>query len=146
MNFIERFRRLLPGIWFGLLAAIAFIATPAAFGALDVAQAGLVVRKIFEWEAGLSLAFGLLTLVIERRVGLARHRESGASQFTTEMMLALGALFCTVGGYYGVQPAMEAARAGGSSGLTFGQLHALSMAFFSAKGLLVLALAWKATR
>ena len=146
MTFIERIRRLLPGIWFGLLTAIAFVATPAAFAALDVSQAGLVVRKIFEWEAGLSLAFGLLVLVIERRAGLARHRESGSSQFSVEMMLALGALFCTVAGYYGVQPAMQAARAGASSVLTFGQLHALSTAFFGAKGLLVLALAWKATR
>ena len=146
MKFVDTLRRLLPGIWFGLLAAIAFVATPAAFKALDVAQAGLVVRRIFEWEAGLSLAFGLLILVIERRAGLARHHQSGASQFSAEMMLAMGALFCTVAGYYGLQPMMEIARAGGASSLTFGQLHALSMAFFSAKGLLVLALAWKATR
>ena len=146
MTFIDRIRRLLPGIWFGLLAAIAFIATPAAFKALDVGQAGLVVRAIFEWEAGASLAFGMLILVAERRIGLTRHQSTGASQFSGEMTLALGTLFCTVAGYYGLQPMMEIARTGGQTSLSFGQLHALSMAFFGAKGLLVLALAWKALK
>ena len=146
MPFLDRFRRLLPGIWFGVLAAIAFVATPAAFRTLDVASAGLVARRIFEWESGLSLAFGVLILVIERRAGFARHLVSGVSQFSVEMMLALGALFCTVAGYYGLQPMMEIARAGGQTSLSFGQLHALSTAFFGAKGLLVLALAWKAAR
>ena len=146
MKFPETLRRLLPGIWFGVLAAIAFVATPAAFRTLDVASAGLVARRIFEWESGLSLAFGVLILVIERRAGFARHLESGVSQFSVEMMLALGALFCTVAGYYGLQPMMEIARAGGQTSLSFGQLHALSTAFFGVKGLLVLALAWKATR
>jgi hypothetical protein len=146
MTFIERIRRLLPGLWFGLLAAIAFVATPAAFRVLDVGAAGRVARTIFEWEAGASLGFGLLILVIERRAGLARHLATGASQFTAGMMLALGALFCTVAGYYGLLPMMEVARSGGQASLTFGQLHAISMAFFSAKGLLVLALAWRATR
>lgn len=146
MTFVDTLRKLLPGIWFGLLAAIAFIATPAAFKVLDVASAGLVARRIFEWEAGASLALGIVILMIERRAGFARHQSDGASQFSAEMMLVLGALFCTVAGYYGLQPMMEIARVGGPTSLSFGQLHALSMAFFSAKGLLVLALAWKATR
>jgi hypothetical protein len=129
-----------------VLLAIALIATPAASGALDKASFGAVARAIFAREAPASLVFGVLILVIERRDALARHMATGASQFSVEMMLAAGALLCTVAGYYGLQQMMELARSGAATALTFMQLHAISLAFFGAKGLLVLALAWKATR
>jgi hypothetical protein len=144
--FAEIMRRLLPGIWFGLLCCIAFVATPAGFAVLDHASAGALARRIFATEAPVSLAFGLLLLMIERRIGMARHQDTGASQFSVPMMLAAGTLLCTVAGYYGLLPMMEAARAGAATSLTFLQLHAISLAFFGIKGLLVLALAWKAAR
>ena len=146
MKFTESLRRLLPGLWFGVLLAIALIATPAASNSLDKASFGAVARAIFAREAPTSLIFGVLILVIERRDALARHMATGVTQFSTEMLLAAGALFCTVAGYYGLLPAMEQARLGGPTQLTFLQLHALSLAFFGLKGLLVLALAWRATR
>src|SRR5882757_6355588 len=93
--FSETLRRMLPGLWLGVLLAIALIATPAASIALDKASFGAVARAIFAREAP------------------ARHMTTGVSQFSTEMMLAAGALFCTVAGYYGLLPAMEQARAGG---------------------------------
>jgi len=145
-HFSERLRRLLPGVWFGLLLAIALIATPAANGTLDKASFGAVARAIFAREAPASLVFGVLILVIERRDALVRHLATGVSQFSLEMALAVGALFCTVAGYYGLEPMMEQARAGAAVPLTFLQLHAISLAFFGVKGLLVLALAWRATR
>ena len=146
MKFTESLRRLLPGLWFGVLLAIALIATPAASNSLDKASFGAVARAIFAREAPTSLVFGVLILVIERRDALARHMATGVSQFSPEMLLAAGALFCTVAGYYGLLPAMEQARLGGPTQLSFMQLHALSLAFFGLKGLMVLALAWKATR
>ena len=146
MKFTDTLRRLLPGVWFGLLLAIALISTPAASQALDKASFGAVVRVIFAREAATSLVLGMLILVIERRDALARHQATGVSQLSTQMLLALGAVFCTVAGYYGLLPAMEQARGGGATSLSFGQLHTLSLAFFGAKGLMVLALAWKATR
>ena len=146
MKFTESLRRLLPGLWFGVLLAIALIATPAASMSLDRASFGAVARAIFAREAPTSLIFGVLILVIERRDALARHMATGVTQFSTEMLLAAGALFCTVAGYYGLLPAMEQARAGAPTALSFLQLHALSLAFFGAKGLLVLALAWKALK
>ena len=146
MKFTESLRRLLPGLWFGVLLAIALIATPAASISLDKVSFGAVARAIFAREAPTSLIFGVLILVIERRDALARHMATGVTQFSTEMLLAAGALFCTVAGYYGLLPAMEQARLGGPTQLTFLQLHALSLAFFGLRGLLVLALAWKATR
>ena len=146
MKFTESLRRLLPGLWFGVLLAIALIATPAASNSLDKASFGAVARAIFAREAPTSLVFGVLILVIERRDALARHMATGVTQFSSEMLLAAGALFCTVAGYYGLLPAMEQARLGGPTQLSFLQLHALSLAFFGLKGLMVLALAWKATR
>jgi len=146
MRFTESLRRLLPGLWFGVLLAIALIATPAASNALDKASFGAVARAIFAREAPTSLVFGVLILVIERRDALARHMATGVTQFSSEMLLAAGALFCTVAGYYGLLPAMEQARLGGPTQLSFLQLHALSLAFFGLKGLMVLVLAWKATR
>ena len=145
-SFTESLRRLLPGLWFGVLLAIALIATPAASTALDKASFGAVARAIFAREAPTSLVFGVLILVIERRDALERHLATGVTQFSSEMMLAAGALFCTVAGYYGLLPALEQARLGGSARLSFMQLHALSLGFFGLKGLLVLALAWRATR
>lgn len=144
--FSETLRRLLPGIWFGLLLAIALIATPAASGTLDKASFGTVARAIFAREAPTSFILGLAILVIERRDALARHVATGVSQFSTEMTLAIAALFCTVAGYYGLQPMMEQARQGGAGTLTFVQLHAISLALFGVKALAVLALAWKAAR
>ena len=146
MKFTESLRRLLPGLWLGVLLAIALIATPAASNSLDKASFGAVARAIFAREAPTSLVFGVLILVIERRDALARHMATGVTQFSSEMLLAAGALFCTVAGYYGLLPAMEQARLGGPTQLTFLQLHALSLAFFGLKALLVLALTWKATR
>jgi len=146
MKFSESLRRLLPGVWFGVLLAIALIATPAASNSLDKASFGAVARAIFAREAPASLVLGVLVLVIERRDALARHLATGVSQFSSEMVLSVGALFCTVAGYYGLEPMMEQARAGAPTGLSFMQLHAISLAFFGAKGLAVLALAWKATR
>ena len=144
--FSESLRRLLPGVWFGVLLAIALIATPAASMSLDRASFGAVARAIFAREAPTSLILGVVLLVIERRDALARHMATGVSQFSTEMVLAIVALFCTVAGYYGLEPMMEQARSGAASSLTFMQLHAISLAFFGVKGLAVLALAWKATR
>jgi small-conductance mechanosensitive channel len=138
---MDRARRLIPGLWAGVLLCIALIATPAAFATLASHEAGRLVGRIFAQEAYLSLALGVAIVLLERRVaGSAK----GESRFTTAMVLALAAIFCTVFGYFGLQPMMEAARAG-QGNWTFGQLHGVSLAFFAAKLVAVAALAWRAT-
>ena len=144
-SFAERLRRLLPGVWLGLLASVV-LSTTAASAVLDKPGFGTLARAIFAREAPLSLALGLVLLMAERRAALIRHETTGATQFSTEMLLAVGALFCTVAGYYALEPLMAQARAGGPSALSFLQWHAVSLAFFGVKGLLVAGLAWKATR
>ena len=145
MKFAELLRKILPGVWFGLLAAIALL-TPAAFSVLGRQEAGVLARAVFALEAPASIVLGALLLVLERRSAWSRHLAHSTSQFSAEMMLVLGTLFCTVAGYYALEPQLEAARTGAATTWSFGQLHAASTAFFGFKGLLVLALAWRAAR
>ncbi|MBS0448436.1 MAG: DUF4149 domain-containing protein [Proteobacteria bacterium] len=133
----RRWQALLAGVWAGILLAIALIATPAPFATLPSADAGRVVGRIFAQEAYVSIVFALLIFFIERR-----RSGDGGPAFTTDVGLALGTLFCTVAGYFAIQPMLEAARAGHGP-WSFGALHAASVGFFALKGLLVLALAWR---
>jgi hypothetical protein len=140
---VERVRRLLPGLWAGLLLCVALVATPAPFAVLAQADAGRVAARILVQEAYVSLLLGALLLVLERTVARRDAAAGQGSQFSTGMVLALGTVFCTVTGYFAVQTQMPAARLG-QGALSFGQLHAVSALFFGIKGLLVLALAWRA--
>ena len=124
-----RLARLLPGLWAGLLLAIAAVAAPAAFAVLPPADAGRVVSRVFIQEAWASLLLAACLL------GWLRPRHA---------WLLWGTVACTLLGYFAVQPLMSAARAGQGM-LSFGQLHMISTAFFGLKTLLVLALAWRVT-
>ena len=140
----QRLRLLLPGLWAGMLLCLALLATPAPFAALAPADAGRVVARLLAQEAYLSLAFGVLLLGLDRLVARRTDSVGIGSQFSVGTVLCLGALFCTVAGYFALQPLMAAARAG-QGPLSFGQLHALSATFYIVKTGLVLALAWRAT-
>jgi Domain of unknown function (DUF4149) len=139
----ERLRLLVPGLWAGLLLTVALIATPAPFATLVQSEAGRVVARVLASEAYASLALGLAALVLERSAA-RRGAEQGGTQFTGGMALALGAIFCTVAGYFALQPRMGPARAG-QGPLSFGQLHAASAVFYLLKLALVATLAWRAT-
>jgi hypothetical protein len=139
----ERARRLLPGLWAGFLLCVALVATPAPFAVLVQADAGRVAARILVQEAYVSLLLGAVLLVLERAVARRVAAAGQGSQFSTGMVLALGTVFCTVLGYFAVQTQMPAARLG-QGPLSFGQLHAVSALFFGLKGVLVLALTWRA--
>jgi len=141
---LERARLLLPGLWAGWLLCVALLATPAVFAQLSGADAGRLVARMLAQDAYTSLAIGVGVLALERLAARKAVAAGEGRQFSIGMVLALGALFCTVAGYFGIQPLMPAARAGQGS-FSFGQLHAASAVFFVVKGLLVLALAWRAT-
>ena len=142
---IDTLRRLLPGLWAGWLICVAVLAAPAAFAVLASAEAGRVVGRMLAQEAYTSLALGLLLLILERLAARRSVTTASGTQFSVGMVLALGALFCTVAGYFAVQPMMADARAG-TGALGFGQLHAISAAFYVVKLGLVLMLAWRASR
>ena len=143
---LEKLQALLTALWGGLLLCIAFVATPSAFAVLERAQAGAYVARVFAIEAQVSLALGLVLMVIERRLARdAFEAGQGATQFSMRLLLPIVALFCTIAGYYGLQPLMADARAG-TGVASFAALHGVSLAFFGVKGLAVLALAWISLR
>ncbi|PZP31560.1 MAG: DUF4149 domain-containing protein [Roseateles depolymerans] len=141
-----RLQALLAALWGGFLLCVAFAAAPSAFAVLERSQAGLFVGRLFAVDAQVSVVAGLLLVLFARRQ-LRDQEDAGRAPrvFTAALLLPALALLCTVAGYYGLQPLMEAARHG-SGPLPFMTLHGISMAFFAVKGLAVLALAWLLSR
>ena len=142
MRVASRFATLIAGLWTGILVCIGAIAAPAAFATLARPDAGRFVNRLFEQDAYVSIALAVLLLAIERQRSRDASAAVNGSVFSANLMLLLGTLFCTVAGYFAVQPMLEGARAG-QSAISFGMLHAISAGFFVLKGLLVLALAWR---
>ena len=140
-----RWRALLSASWLGLLLTVAGIATPAAFTTLPTADAGRVAASVLAAEAYASLAIGALLALLERAHSRRVAAAGDGTQFGSGLLLALGALFCTVAGYFGVLPLMADARSGRGP-FSFGQLHAASTAFYAVKVVLVAMLAWRSTR
>ena len=134
---LESLRRLLPGLWAGGLLCLALIATPALFALLDKAQAVLVAARLLQAEAFTSLALGVVLLVLERLRARDAVVQRRGSQFSTGMVLALGALFCTVLGYFVMQPVMTLARSGETSFSPM-QAHVVSVVCYAIKTVLVL--------
>jgi Domain of unknown function (DUF4149) len=137
----HRWMVLLAAIWLGGLLCVAGIATPAGFAVLGPADGGRVAGRILASEAAISLVFGALILVAHRLRAKRAADIGDAVRFDAALGLTLGAIFCTVAGYYGVQPLMAEARSGRGT-LSFGQLHGISVAFFAIKVVLV---GWLAT-
>ena len=132
----------LAAAWAGVLACIALIAAPAAFAVLAAPDAGRFVARLFAQEAYFSLGIALLLFFIEQRRA-RRDAEAGlGSVLSTETILLLATIFCTVAGHFAVEPMIAAARLG-QGAWSIGALHAVSVGFYALKALLVVALAWR---
>jgi hypothetical protein len=141
----RRVAAVLAGVWAGLIAGIALIGAPTGFATLQPEMAGRVAGRMFMHEAYLGLAVAVVLLLLVRRQARIESEAGRGSVFSTDVVLVLGMLFCTMLGYFAVQPMMVAARSG--QGIwSFGVLHGLSAALFGLKGLLAFALAWRLTR
>lgn len=127
-----------------MLVTISAVATPVPFAVLERAAAGLVVSGVFRIEAYASVAFAVLLFGFERSEARRAADNGVGSAFSASMLLILGALFCTVLGYFAIQPMMAQARAGQGS-WSFGSLHLASTVLFAIKAVLVLVLAWRAS-
>jgi len=134
---LRRSQTLLTALWGGLLLCVAFVAAPSAFAVLERAQAGLVVARLFALEANVSMAAALFLILIERRLN--------AAALSANLLLPAGALFCTVAGYFALQPMMADAKMG-QGNLSFLTLHAISFGFYGLKTALVLVLAWRTSK
>jgi hypothetical protein len=134
----------LAGVWAGVLGAIALIGAPSAFAVAARDTAGSIAGRMFAEEAYLSLAMAVLLFLLLRRQARAAAEAGAGSLLSANMLLVLGTLFCTVAGYFALQPMMAAARAG-QGAWSFGLLHGVSAALYGVKALLVAVLAWRLT-
>jgi hypothetical protein len=129
--------------WFGVQAGVAGLGTTSVFAVLPGPQAGPIVGRMLGGEASLAIVLGGVLILLERLIGRDAASHGRGSAFSVEFVLALGAVFCAVAGHHALQPYLEQARAGRGP-LSFGQLHAISVAFYLLKMGLVGALAWRA--
>lgn len=137
---------LLAAVWAGALLTIGGLAAPAGFSTTTPEIAGRIAGRLFAQEASIGLGVAAaLVLLLRHHTRRLKAIRPAAPLFSVELMLVLGAVFCTVAGYFAVQPMMAAARAGEAGVLSFGALHGISAGFFGLKALLVLALAWRLT-
>ena len=141
MTLLLRLRLLLVALWLGLIVTLATVAAPTLFNLLERALAGQVAGRMFRIEATVGLVVAIGLVLIERRLSSADDHDRAWTP-TATLWLVLGAMFCTVLGYWGLQPMMEAAREVGDR-TRFGLLHGVSSAIFALKGLLLLALLWR---
>jgi Domain of unknown function (DUF4149) len=139
---LSQFRTVLAALWLGLVATLAAVAAPVLFAGLERADAGRLAGNMFRIEAFAALGLAVALFLIERRLATLRMQAGQGSVLSVNLLLVLGALFCTVSGYFALQPMMEAARAD-QGRLSFGALHGISSVLFVLKGLLLLALVWR---
>lgn len=137
---LQRFAGWLAGLWAGVLLGVGFIGAPAGFASTFPETAGRIAARMFMQEAYLSLGLAVLLLMVLRRIW--QQTETRGSVLGADALMLLAVAFCTVLGWFGLQPAMAAAR-GGQGAMSFGALHALSMALYAAKTALLLVLAWR---
>ncbi|MFM8466466.1 MAG: DUF4149 domain-containing protein [Oxalobacteraceae bacterium] len=139
-------RTLLVTLWAGSLWTVGYLAAPLFFITLqDRMLAGTIAGTLFRAEAWLSLACGLLLLVIFRADPYLPSRKSCTR-------LVIGMLLCVLVGYFGLQPFMAEIRA--SAALTggvmdevmrarFGLLHGVASGIYLIHSLLAVALVWR---
>jgi len=142
-----KFRRLsawIAGLWAGVLWGVGLIGAPAGFATAAPDTAGRIAGRMFAQEATLSLAVAIVLFIILRRMARDAAEAGAGSVFSANMVLVLGALFCTVFGYFALQPMMAAAKAGQGS-LSFGALHGISAGLYMLKAALVSIAAWRLT-
>lgn len=141
---LHRLAKLLAALWLGLVLTIGALVAPLAFQMLDRELAGQFAGACFRIEAQVSLGAAMLLFLLHRQIA-QRQAEAGlGSRVSTELLLVLGALFCTVLGYFALQPMMASARAGEGM-YSFGTLHGASSLLFLLKGVMLLVLVWRST-
>jgi hypothetical protein len=150
---LERFRLLVATLWAGSLWAIGYLAAPTLFATLsDRVLAGTIAASLFKNQAWLSIACGLLMLVLiwvskgteTGGIFAGSARNSAAKSRRTLMAVVLVMLGCTLVSHFGLQPMMAALRAAAGPGGVmesaakneFGMLHGISSGLFLVQSLL----------
>lgn len=131
----------LVAVWAGCLLALSLGVAPIAFQTFPRELAGAFMGKLFAVEAPLSCLVAMVALVLHRQSRARTDAEGSAGGLDGPVLMMAGVIFCTVVGYYGLQPVMAQARSGGGA-LSFSAAHGLSMAFFGIRLVLLAVAAW----
>jgi len=139
-------RTLLITLWAGSLWTVGYLAAPLFFVTLsDRTLAGTIAGTLFRAEAWLSLACGILLLIIIRA-----DRYLAARTALTRIVICM--LLCVLLGYFGLQPFMAeiraaAAHAGGmmdeAMRARFALLHGMASLLYLLQSILAIALVIK---
>jgi len=140
---IVRSRLLIATLWVGSLWTVGFLAAPTLFATFDKVLAGTIAASLFRSEAWLSVACGILLLVLQKQ-----------QDRRVEVQLIAAMLACTLIGHFALQPFMAALReAAGPAGVMasdakrqFGILHGASMVIYLLDSLLGVALIFRLPR
>lgn len=141
-------RVLVATLWAGSLWTIGYLVAPVLFSTLaDRVLAGTIAGQLFRIEAWVSVACAAL-LLATLIYGNANSRPPQPRRF---VFIILAMLFCTLAGYFGLQPFMAELRAAAGTGgvmdsdlrAKFGMLHAASSAFYLIQSVFGIALVLK---
>lgn len=146
---VRHVRLLLATVWVGSLWTIGYIVAPILFAVVEnKILAGTIAGKLFQAEAWLSLACGLLLVYL---CNLTAYKFS-IKERRLVLLLIAGMLTCTVAGYFVLNPYMVDLRElmHGAVGpdlivvkSKFGLLHGLSSVIYLLESLLAVALILK---
>lgn len=147
--FVKRVKVLLATIWAGSLWTVGYLVAPILFGTLeDKALAGTIAGSLFQAEAWLSLACGLLLVLLCKSTIdklLAKERK-------VVLLLIASMLACTLVGYFVLHPYMADLRvlmreavgpALTAAQTRFGLMHGFSSVMYLLESLLAAALILK---
>ncbi len=139
-------RILLVTLWAGSLWTVGYLAAPVLFASLpDRSLAGSIAGMLFRAQAWLSLACGLLLLLL-------LWLDKSWSSKRTSVILVIAMLACVSIGYFALQPFMAEIRAAAANNggimepamrSRFGMLHGVASVIYLLQSVLALVLVTK---
>lgn len=139
-------RILLLTLWAGSLWTVGYLAAPVLFASLpDRSLAGSIAGMLFRAQAWLSLACGLLLLLL-------LWLDKSWSPKRTSVILVIAMLACVSIGYFALQPFMAEIRAAAANNggimdeamrARFGMLHGVASLIYLLQSVLALVLVTK---
>ncbi len=139
-------RTLLVTLWAGSLWTVGYLVAPVLFASLpDRSMAGSIAGMLFRAQAWLSLACGLLLLLL-------LWLDKSWSSKRTSFMLVIAMLACVSIGYFALQPFMAEIRAAAANNggimdeamrSRFGMLHGVASVIYLLQSVLAVVLVLK---
>ncbi len=132
----DRLPVLLAALWWGSLSTVGFMVVPMLFAHLpSPAVAGAMAASLFEAQTFVSMACGVLLLVLSRR----RHAETQEPWAQAAMVFIIGGLLLALLVQYGVSPRIVARQ-------NLKLWHSVGTAMYALQWLCALAVLWRTAR